>query len=277
LAWETYTLNFDSGTFFIDGSTNRVGIGTVNPITSLDVIRDHGISGLINNSFFGYSYTTTQSSGGVGMFVVVRRGLYIEQRDFSQVTRLKSVFTEPGRSGTGDYETLGGFVEFNTPATTNTTKAALSFGMLNTEFMRINTDGKIRIANSSADLATPAGYRLFVQDGILTEKVKVALRTTADWADYVFAPDYKLMPLEEVEQFTKENKHLPNVPSAEEMVKNGLNVAEMDAKLLEKIEELTLYAIDQDKKIDTLESTVKRQLDEMEELKAQVKALIEKN
>ena len=64
------------------------------------------------------------------------------------------------------------------------------------------------------------------------------------------------MPLNEVEAFVKENKHLPNVPSATEMVENGLDVAQMDAKLLEKVEELTLYIIEQNKQIEELKAAV---------------------
>ena len=95
-------------------------------------------------------------------------------------------------------------------------------------------------------------YRLYVQDGILTEKLKVALRNSGDWADYVFAPEYKLMPLSEVERFIKINKHLPNVPSAEEMVANGLDVSSTSAKLMEKIEELTLYVIKLNEEVQKL-------------------------
>ena len=98
----------------------------------------------------------------------------------------------------------------------------------------------------------PAGYRLYVQDGILTEKVKVAVRNGANWADYVFDENYKMKDLAEVEAFVKTNKHLPNFPSAQEMVDNGLDVATMDAKLLEKIEELTLYLIEMKKENEAL-------------------------
>jgi hypothetical protein len=94
-------------------------------------------------------------------------------------------------------------------------------------------------------------YRLFVQDGIRTEKVKIDVASANNWADYVFKKEYKLRSLEEVEKHIEENGHLPNIPSAEDVVKNGINVAEMDAKLLEKIEELTLtlYSIEQNKKL----------------------------
>lgn len=64
------------------------------------------------------------------------------------------------------------------------------------------------------------------------------------------------MPLSEVEKFTKENKHLPNVPSARQMTENGLDVAQMDAKLLEKVEELTLYLIEQNKQIEQLKAEI---------------------
>jgi hypothetical protein len=101
---------------------------------------------------------------------------------------------------------------------------------------------------------TGGPYRLYVQDGIMTEKLKVALRNSADWADYVFAPNYKLAPLEEVEKFIKANNHLPNVPSADEMAENGIDVTKTSAKLMEKIEELTLYIIELNKEINKLKA-----------------------
>lgn len=101
-------------------------------------------------------------------------------------------------------------------------------------------------------------YRLFVQDGIRTEKIKIDIASTNNWADYVFKPDYKLTALEDVEKHIAEKGHLPNIPSASEIVKNGINVAEMDAKLLEKIEELTLYSIEQNKQIKQLQKQVQQ-------------------
>ena len=91
---------------------------------------------------------------------------------------------------------------------------------------------------------TSADYNLFVSKGIMTEKVKVAVKNSDEWADYVFSDTYKLRSLNEVEQFIKKNKHLPGVPSADEVAKHGIDVGKMDAKLLEKIEELTLYMLE---------------------------------
>jgi len=119
----------------------------------------------------------------------------------------------------------------------------------------ITTPGKVGIGISDA-AQMPGNYRLYVADGILTEKVRVALKNTGDWADYVFADDYKLRSLTEVEAYVKENKHLPGVPSAEEVQKTGIDMAAMDAKLLEKIEELTLYVIGIQKENEALRKEV---------------------
>ncbi len=103
---------------------------------------------------------------------------------------------------------------------------------------------------------TPAGYQLYVQEGILTEKVKVAIKDTDQWSDKVFAPTYTLQPLAQVERYIRHHQHLPGVPSAEEIVKQGVDVGQMDAKLLEKIEELTLYVIAQQKELAVLRQQV---------------------
>jgi hypothetical protein len=99
---------------------------------------------------------------------------------------------------------------------------------------------------------TPVGYRLYVSDGILTEKVKVAVKSTDDWSDRVFEDSYRLRTLSQVERFISKNKHLPGVPSAQEVVEKGVDVGQMQAKLLEKVEELTLYVIDLKKENEKL-------------------------
>jgi hypothetical protein len=100
------------------------------------------------------------------------------------------------------------------------------------------------------------GYKLAVAGGILTDKVKVAVPGTAQWADYVFAKEYKLMPLEQVEQFIKQHNHLPDVPSAAEMVKQGNDLGKTDVLLLEKIEQLTLYMIELKKQNDRQQTEI---------------------
>ena len=139
-----------------------------------------------------------------------------------------------------EYEPTAKGLNFWKPWNTNT-------GGGGNYYMLLKDDGKIGMGLDPTVTPNlfPAGYRLYVKDGILTEKVKIALTNTANWADYVFAPNYKLKPLNEVEAFVKENKHLPNVPSAEQIIKDGgIDVNQMFAKQMEKIEELTLYMIE---------------------------------
>lgn len=76
------------------------------------------------------------------------------------------------------------------------------------------------------------------------------------WSDFVFENDYDLPTLEEVEEHIAENGHLPEIPSEAEVTENGINLGEMDAKLLQKIEELTLYLIEQNKEIKELKKEI---------------------
>lgn len=104
----------------------------------------------------------------------------------------------------------------------------------------------------TTNLTATSGYKLAVDGGILCEEVKVISNVPS--ADYVFENGYNLRSLNEVEAFVNENKHLPDVPSAKEFKENGYKVGEMDNLLLQKIEELTLYIIEQQKQIDELKS-----------------------
>ncbi|VXD10884.1 hypothetical protein [Marinoscillum sp. 108] len=92
--------------------------------------------------------------------------------------------------------------------------------------------------------------KLSVNGTIWAKEVKVSMTDAADW---VFEDGYELKSLDEVEKFVRLNKHLPDLPSADEFRENDLNVADMDNKLLQKIEELTLYMIDMNKRMNQLE------------------------
>jgi hypothetical protein len=121
------------------------------------------------------------------------------------------------------------------------------FEISNVPTMNVYNTGKVTIGTDMYDLS---GYRLFVKDGIKTERLKVEVASENQWADYVFKENYTLPTLKEVEQHIQENGHLPNIPSAKEIVKDGgIEQGELNAKLLEKIEELTLYIIELNKDI----------------------------
>jgi hypothetical protein len=116
--------------------------------------------------------------------------------------------------------------------------------------MFVHPDGRVSIGT-----ITPAtGYMLSVNGKIISEEVRVEL--DVNWPDYVFKQDYKLPSLKQVENFIQKNNHLPGIPSAAQVKKEGIELGDMNKRLLEKIEELTLYLIQQNKEIETLRTKV---------------------
>ena len=108
-------------------------------------------------------------------------------------------------------------------------------------------------ANGSVGIGTTnlGSYKLVVEGTVGARKVKVTMDA---WADFVFAEDHSLMPLKAVEHYIEKNKHLPNVPSEAQVLKEGIDLGKMDAILLRKIEELTLYILQQQKEIEALKA-----------------------
>ena len=111
----------------------------------------------------------------------------------------------------------------------------------------LNASGSVGIGTTNTQ-----GYMLAVAGNVVAEAVKVELQ--GNWPDFVFEKEYDLLGLLETESFIKKHGHLPNVPSAEEIKQNGISLGEMDAKLLQKIEELTLHTIQQQKEIEDLKA-----------------------
>lgn len=114
--------------------------------------------------------------------------------------------------------------------------------------MSINNDGRVVIG----DIVPATNYLLSVDGRIMCEELKV--QNSGNWPDYVFASDYKLPSLSEVENHINEKGHLIGIPSASEVEESGVGVGDMQKKLLEKIEELTLYVISLEKKVNAIEA-----------------------
>lgn len=127
---------------------------------------------------------------------------------------------------------------------------------------KFHVNGSMLIGGTSANIKP--GYSLNVDGKIVAEEILVQLSTS--WPDYVFNKDYKLMPLKELEKSIRKNKHLPNIPTAKEVEKEGITLGEMNKKLMEKVEELTLYIIELDKKNNALAEKVQKL-----EVKVQIK------
>lgn len=109
--------------------------------------------------------------------------------------------------------------------------------------------GSVAIGTTDA-----AGHKLAVAGSIIAESVYCKLQS--NWPDFVFTENYDLKTLDEVEDFIKENKHLPGIPAAGEVEENGIDLGDMNALLLQKIEELTLYIIEQNKQIANMQTQI---------------------
>lgn len=204
------------------GNNANVGIGTTAPTTKLEVT-----SGVGGNSGVKLTNLTSASPASVN------------------TTKFLTV------DATGTI-VLGNLVSAARAGVTDATTEVL-WQRTGQFLQNADSDGVV-IGQSISKM--PIGYKLFVEGGILTEKVKVAIKNTTDWSDYVFASGYKLKPLAEVEAYIKSHKHLPGIPSAEQVKQDGIDVGKMHAKLLEKIEELTLYNIELEKRNDKLQKQI---------------------
>lgn len=111
------------------------------------------------------------------------------------------------------------------------------------------------LGNVGIGTTDPRGYKLAVNGSVIATSVTV--KSAANWPDYVFQKDYQLPSLQEVKAFIDQNQHLPGIPSAQQIVKEGLDLGEMNKLLMKKVEELTLYVIHQEEEIKKLQAAVK--------------------
>ncbi len=118
-----------------------------------------------------------------------------------------------------------------------------------------NSGKLIAYGNVGIGTANPGSYKLAVNGNVKARQVEV---NSQGWADYVFEKEYDLKPLNEVAEFISKNGHLPNVPSEKEVAENGINLGKMDAVLLRKIEELTLYVLELKKENDQIKEELEK-------------------
>jgi len=124
-------------------------------------------------------------------------------------------------------------------------KNIFEVGSYTNTYLSVGANGGLAIGTTNTQ-----GYKFAVNGDAILTKVKV--RQFGSWPDYVFHPHFQLMPLNELEMYLQQNKHLPDVPSAKDVEDKGLDLGDTESILLKKIEELTLYVIDINKKLEKL-------------------------
>jgi hypothetical protein len=141
----------------------------------------------------------------------------------------------------------------------------------------IQTNNYVVIGIQKTDIpaSVPGGYNLLVGGKIMCEELKIKLKS--GWYDHVFAADYNLMSVDSLQNYIALNNHLPDVPSAVEVEENGIMAGEMNGILLKKIEELTLYMIEQNKNISDQNTQNQVQAQAIANQEQQIKLLKQQN
>jgi len=234
---KTSLMEFDRTANTVSFMSGNVGIGTGNPVEKLTV---NGNLSIIGNRFIGSSYATLsqQYSSAAAIFG------YNSIADSANNVRMiiKNTNATVGADAIRMDYTQG--ISFHTLVGSVTGGTAFS-----SERMRITTSGNVGIGTTNPD-------QLLTVNGTIHSKAVVVDLSVVP--DYVFKPSYKLRTLAYIKKYVDQNSHLPEVPSAVEIQKNGLNVGNMNTILLKKVEELTLYLIEKDKEIQLLQTRVKK-------------------
>ncbi len=263
---DIHFFNFGNGNGYLMTlkPNGNVGIGTTNPEGNLQIGESTANGMLFLGGGKGYSgIGSTRSDGGL----VLGWNVYARYDDATDNWKARVGKSNGYQGYSGIKITQQGVIDFF-----GHRGAVTADEIANTDErikMRIDKYGNVGIGTIIPD----SGFKLSVKGKVSAREIKVT--ATAGGADFVFAEDYNLPKLEAVEAFIKEHKYLPEIPSAKEMNENGIHLAAMNIKLLQKVEELTLYTIQQEKDIKNLQ-TVNTENEELKERVTKLEALVEK-
>jgi lipopolysaccharide export system protein LptC len=241
----------------------NLGVGTSTPSETLEVNGNVKVNSKI---YFGTS-SIHQDQGGAIELGGNGKTPYIDFKNDNALDYSSRIVL----NGEGNLQVTGGIVE--------TTGLNLTGDGANTNTIDSNINGTIVFGGEDGSTLTDTqiaesfypNFAVWVEEGIVTEDIVIA--TTNQWSethpDYVFEADYKLPELMDVEAYIKENGHLEDIPSKAEVEEKGWSLPNMDQKLLKKVEELTLYTIEQQYEIEHL----KQQLSQLETLEVEIKLI----
>ena len=224
-------------------SSGNVGIGTASPNYPLDV------NGVIHSN---HGLLVTGADNGINGLTLT--AYLIGPSDASSNVIMQAT----GGTGNAFWLTASQYyLKFGGTGGSETNVAPINIDYLhNVGIGTLNT--------GNGYLLAVAGSAVF--DGVTVKNFSGNKPNATPWADYVFKPNYRLPSLKNLDNYIRENQHLPGIPTTEEVQKNGLDLAATEAQLLEKIEQLTLYTIDLQKQMDAMNAQNQQLVSRLERL-----------